>query len=673
MLSNRQIALIYLFLTLVAFAAFRQVTSCNFVNFDDHYYVTENSHILNGITVKAVEWAFTTARAANWHPLTWLSHALDVQLFGLNPCGHHLTNLLFHIANTLLLFFVLCRMTKAPWKSAFVAALFAIHPLHVESVAWVAERKDVLSTFFFMLTVAAHVGYVEHRMVNENSPRTDTAAPLRRRNEEVGRRKAKGSISSSFFSVPFFDLRYLAVVLFFALGLMAKPMLVTLPFILLLLDYWPLQRLGQQQSLREFPVEAKVSAKKMGRRSGAASTSVTAQVGKPAESIYKWKFFRPLLWEKIPLFALAASSSAITFIVQRKGGAVISFGEIPPGVRIGNALVSYFIYVEKTCLPHNLAVFYPYHEGWAPWQICAALLFLAAVSLAVIWAAREVRYPLVGWFWYLGMLFPVIGIVQVGDQAMADRYSYIPVVGLFIAAAWTIPDLLKKYRYRGQVLFVLSVLVISYFFALTRAQVGYWRNSFTLYDHALEVTRDNCIIHYNRGAAFLGAGDQKRAIEDYDGALAICPGYEKAYADRGVAYAALGDHERAISDFSAAIGICPGNAPAYYDRGNSYIAAGNPDKAISDYDRAVEIDPEYEMAYINRGIAYGELGNPVRALENFNRAIEINPRSGLAYNNRSLTYRSLGRWNLANEDLRKAAEFGGEDAKDHSTGQGMSR
>jgi len=646
MLKNKQLPLIYLFLTLAALAAFRHVTSSDFINLDDHYYVTENIHIANGITAEAIRWAFTTGHAANWHPLTWLSHALDVQLFGLNPHRHHLINLLFHIASTLLLFFVFDRMTKAPWKSAFVAALFAFHPLHVESVAWVAERKDVLSTFFWMLTMAAYVYYVER-------PRAVT---------------------------------YLPVFGFLALGLMAKPMLVTLPFVLLLLDYWPLQRFGGKKpppgELRSNPVlregikPSPTRGTTCDRRGGVMFPSDFLPLSL-WERVGVRVYPRPLLssnwyliWEKMPLFALSATSCIVTFVVQRKGGAVISLGEIPLGGRIANAFVSYVIYVEKTVWPQHLAVFYPYQK-WTSWQVLGAVLFFTAVTSTVIWTAKRFRYLTVGWLWFVGTLVPVIGVVQVGDQAMADRYSYIPLVGLFIAAAWTTPELLKKWRYRSQILFASSALIVSYFFAVTWTQTGYWRNSFALYDHALEVTGDNCITRYSRGAAFLGVGDTKRAIEDYDRAIELCPEYAKAYTDRGNAYSALGNQKQAISDYSMSIEADPEYAIAYYDRGNSHVAAGNLNEAISDYDKAVEIDPDYQLAYINRGIAYCELGNPNRALKDFDKAIEINPKSGLAYINRGITYRSLGQQDQAIEDLRRAAKFGSEEARDLLRSQGM--
>jgi hypothetical protein len=392
--KEKQIPAIYLLLTVITLIAFWQLNQSDFINFDDPEYVTENVYIQHGITMEAMRWAFTTGYVANWHPLTWMSHMLDVQLFGLRPRWHHLTNLLFHIANTLLLFFVLHRMTKAVWKSAFVAALFALHPLHVESVAWVAERKDVLSTFFWMLTMGVYVHYAEH-------PRLRS---------------------------------YLPVITFFALGLMAKPMLVTLPFVLLLLDYWPLQHF-EVTCVQEFctGVNKFVPANK---RNGKSTVVRTVQAmmkeQKPADHKYQWASIRPLLLEKTPLFGLAALSSIATFIAQQKGGAVKG---ATLGVRVSNAFVSYIIYFGKTVWPSGLAVYYPHPGLRPPREVAGAVLLLVAVTSTVILTAKISPYLAVGWLWFAGTLVPVIGIVQVGTQAMADRYTYIPLIGLFIMAA----------------------------------------------------------------------------------------------------------------------------------------------------------------------------------------------------------------------------------------------
>jgi len=442
---------------------------------------------------------------------------VDVQLFGLHPGWHHLTNLLFHLANTLLLFLILNRMTKAFWQSAFVAALFALHPLHVESVAWVAERKDVLSTFFWMLTMGMYVFYVERPGLT----------------------------------------RYLALVLCFALGLMAKPMLVTLPFVLLLLDYWPLQRLEWKKP---------------------------AQAHRP--------LIRPLLTEKIPLFALAALSSIVTYLIQQHGGAVKSLEIFPPGARVANAFVSYSTYMVKMLWPTNLAVFYPHPRWWPFWQVLGSVVLLIAITVLAIRGAKKRPYAAVGWLWYVGTLVPVIGVVQVGSQALADRFTYIPLVGLFIIVAWAVPELLKKWPYRKEALIALSALCLLCLFLVTWRQVGYWRNSIVLYDHDLEVADRSDLIHNNRGLAYANLGKYTQAVADFSRAIEINPQYGKAYNSRGVAYGNLGRSTEAIADFSKAIEINQRFGEAYNSRGLAYIGLGNREHAIDDIRTAARLGHE---------------------------------------------------------------------------------
>jgi tetratricopeptide (TPR) repeat protein len=671
MLTRKQIPLIYLLLTAAAIIAFQQVSQCDFINYDDDIYVTENIHIRDGITTQAIRWAFTTGYAANWHPVTWMSHMLDVQLFGLKPRWHHLTNLLFHIANTLLIFFIFHRMTKAPWKSAFVAALFALHPLHVQSVAWVSERKDVLSTFFWMLATVAYIHYVEHRT------------------EDGRQRSEDGEKWTGILRFPSSVFRYLAVFIFFALGLMAKPVLVTLPFTLLLLDYWPLQRFEQKKQAQEIRTEASKqgagtpasagvtsSRRKSGGKRGPLSAderkgeSGKKRTGqgmveeeKPAAHKNQWALVRPLLLEKIPLLALAALSCIVTYFAQKKGGAVVSFEGIPTGVRIANAWVSYIIYIGKTIWPNNLAVFYP-HPGLRPlWQVLGAVLFLGAVTFAVIRTAKRFPYLAMGWLWFAGTLVPVIGIVQVGVQAMADRYTYIPLIGLFVMAAWGIPELLKKWRYRKEALFALSALILPCFFIVTWSQVGYWRNSIALFDYALRVTSHNVLIQRARGSVYDKMGNYTKAIEDYDRAIEINPKYAEAYNDRGITYGKLGNYRRAIEDYDRAIEIYPKYASAYLNRGAAYSELGNQGQAISDYDRGVEFDPENADAYDSRGAAYAKLGDHRKAISDYDRAIEINPKHAGAYNGRGAAYYKLGNRNQALSDYDRAIEISPEYAE----------
>lgn len=620
MSKKKQIVLIYFMLAAVTLIAFGQVYQCDFINYDDPLYVTENIHIQDGITSGAIRWAFTTGYGANWHPLTWMSHMLDVQFFGLKAGWHHLTNLLLHLANTLLLFFVFNRMTNAPWQSAFLAALFAVHPLHVQSVAWVAERKDVLSTFFWMLTMGAYVHYVERPRVG----------------------------------------RYLVVFAFLALGLIAKPMLVTLPFVFLLLDYWPLKRFEENQPHGEVHSEAgkPLSAD---RRKGKASKRVAVRAAvkevKPADHNYQWAFIRPLIFEKIPFFALAALSSIITFVVQQKGGAVMTLKAVSPGARIANAFVAYIIYIGKTIWPINLAVYYP-HPGSRPlWETLGALFLLIALTVTVIRTSKRFPYLAMGWFWFIGTLVPVIGIVQVGGHAVADRYTYIPLIGLFVMAAWGVPELLKEWRYRKEVVVISSSLVLSCLFIVTWIQLGNWKDDITLYDHTLSTTSRNDIILTNRGNAYFEMGNYGRAIEDFNRAIEISPRDSDAFTNRGEAYGKLGNYKQAIEDLDRAIEINPKSSEAYNNRAKAYGKLENYKQAISDLGRAVELNPELSEAYYNLGVAYYRTGSDRQAIENFDRAIQINPKYANAYNNRGNIHSILGNHRLAIEDFDRAIEI----------------
>ena len=578
--------LICLALVILMVITFWSLKDCGFISFDDSVYVYENTYVQSGLNWNSIGQFFSFSSelaetSSNWHPLTWLSLMVDYQIFGLNPFGYHLINLLFHILNTIFLFLILRRITKTLWPSAFVAALFAIHPLHVESVAWIAERKDVLSTLFWMLTMGAYSYYVENRGFR----------------------------------------RYSLVLLFFVLGLMAKPMLVTLPFVLLLLDYWPLQR------FQEIKSDHKVQA-----------VQETLEVKKPADPEYKWSLIYPLLWEKIPLFALAILSSVVTYIAQQKGGAISSIEMLPLGVRIGNGLVSYIAYIGKMIWPSNLAILYPYQNGWIPWwQVLGSVLLLIAITLVVIWRAKRSPYLATGWLWYIGTLVPVIGIVQVGGQAMADRYTYIPLIGLFIMVAWGVPDLLKKWNHRKEILLTSSAFSILCLCIITWTQVGYWQNSITLYDHTLKVTDNNWFIYNNIGGAYCDLGNYRQAVEDFNRTIEINPDYVAAYYNRGIVYGRLGNYSQAIED----------------------------------YDKAIKINPRFVMAYNNRGKVYESLGNYRQAIEDYDKAIKINPRLVIAYNNRGIVYGRLGNNDLAVNDLRMAAKLGDDRAKNFLKNQGI--
>ena len=454
-------------ITLLTLALYWRVQGHGFLHYDDYQYVVDNPHVRHGLTRQGVLWALTSGYASNWHPLTWLSHMLDCELYGLNPQGHHLNNLLLHIANALLLFRLLLRMTGALWRSAFVAALFALHPLHVESVAWVAERKDVLSTLFWMLTLGAYLRY---------------------------RERPTGT-------------RYLATLFLFALGLAAKPMLVTLPFVLLLLDCWPLGRMPSPRSLL------------------------------------------PLVREKAPFFVLAALSSVITFWVQSHWGAVVL--SIPLKERLANALVSYVGYGAKMLWPVNLACFYPHPlDGLPLWQAAGALLLLAGVTVAVVRAGRRLPYLAVGWLWYLGTLVPVIGLVQVGAQAMADRYTYVPLIGLFVMLSWGAGSLAAKGPLPKIATAALSAALLAALLPLTWSQISHWKDSETLFAHALEVTDRNLLAHNNLGNALARQGRLEEAEFHLVEALRLRPDYAAAQNNLGILRLRQGRFEEAAGHFA---------------------------------------------------------------------------------------------------------------------------
>jgi tetratricopeptide (TPR) repeat protein len=536
---------IYLVLTVSALLVFWQVRNFNFVNYDDGIYVSENPHVLNGLTVDNVIWAFTTGYANFWHPLTWLSYMLDGQLFGSNPAGYHFTNLFLHIANTLLLFLVLKQMTNALWQSAFVAALFALHPLHVESVAWVSERKDVLSAFFWILTIAAYYSYIKRPGV----------------------------------------LRYLLTLFVFALGLMSKPMLVTLPFVLLLLDYWPLDRISRLQ----------------------------------------WKILYNLVVEKIPFMALAAVFSVMAFFAQQSGGALTKFTELSLKFRIYNALISYLEYIEKLFYPGHLAPFYPhpYANVSVLYAVISAAVLLA-VTILVIRFAKLHRYLVTGWFWYLGTLVPVIGIIQVGDFAMADRYTYITLTGLFIIIAWLLPELLKKLPHRKIALGFSMVIVLTTLGISAHRQTSFWKDSFTLFSHAIEVTQNNWIAYYNLGAAYDKLGRHTEAIEDFSQAVRSKPNFEEAYNNLGVAFAGLGRWPEAIDAYNQAIKIKPDFAEAYTNLGVAYSALGRWQMAIDAFKQAIRISPNFEDAHYKLGVACLVVGDKNSAIAEYNILKSLN-------------------------------------------------
>jgi tetratricopeptide (TPR) repeat protein len=590
-------------LTIAILAVYWQVKDHAFINLDDNLYVTENPHVQAGLTIENLKWAFTTTQLPYWHPVTWLSHMLDVQIFGLKAGGHHLVNVFFHIANTLLLLLVLQRMTKTLWRSAFVAALFALHPLHVESVAWVAERKDVLSTLFWILTMGAYAYY----------------------RESPGYR------------------RYLLVIVAFTLGLMSKPMLVTLPFVLLLLDFWPLGRLqpakdaGKDSRHAAHP-EDLVRKKRKGAVVSAAKT--TEREEWPITPL-RWTVLRPLLLEKAPFLALAAFSSVITIINQQM--AMASLQALPVDTRIANALVSYVKYIGMMIWPLDLAVFYPHPYKQPAWLVLGAFIALVAATFLILRKTNRFPYLGVGWLWYIGTLLPVIGLFQAGPQEMADRFTYVPMVGVLIMAAWGIPDALKNWSRRKTALGALAGIAILACAGLTWGQVQLWRDSITLFAHTLKVTTGNYITHNNMGTALSDQGRIEEAIAHYRSALRIAPRYVKAWNNLGIAYEASDQSAKAIETYQEALRLDPNDAETLNNLGSAYGKSGQTAKAIETIEQALRINPMYDEAWNNLGNTYGGNGETAKAIEALQKAIRINPRYAKAWNNIGIAYAESGR------------------------------
>jgi len=560
--NKLQILLICVVLVAATIIAFEPVRHNGFVAYDDDDYITDNSHVKGGLSREAVYWAFTTTHAGNWHPLTWLSHILDYELFGLDPFWHHLSGLLLHITNTLLLFWVLKEMTGCLWPSVFVAGAFALHPIHVESVVWAAERKDMLSSFFWMLTIAFYIRYT--------------------RKPNIG--------------------RYLLVVFALALGLMAKPMLVTLPFVLLLLDYWPLGRFNEQQKDTR-------GATRLSKLGDTCWLKVTA-----------WH----LLVEKIPLFILVVASSVVTFIIQKSAGAMTMGKQLPLSLRIGNAVVSYICYIGKLFYPRPLAVLYPYHE-LSIWQSITCFVIVVVASAAIIYIGRRHRYLITGWLWYLGTLVPVIGMVQVGVQSMADRYTYLPSIGIFIMVAWGASELFSRHRYQKTCLSIAAAAALAALLIVTRSQVRYWQSSLALFEHAVKVTKNNFVMYDKIGNELLEQKKIDEAIIYFDKALLINPKYYKALNNKGRAYLDMGKNEQAATIFNEVISLKKDWPDVYNYLGLSYTYKGELDRAVQYYEQALRLKPDYVKALNNLGAVLSDQGKIDQAIEKWQKALQFEP------------------------------------------------
>jgi tetratricopeptide (TPR) repeat protein len=647
----RNTLLICILLAAGTFAAFWPVQKAGFVNLDDPTYVRDNLRVQKGLSGQNVKWAFQTFHFSNWHPVTWLSYMLDCQLFGANPTAMHRVNLGLHIANALLLFLVLRRMTGSTWGSGVVAALFALHPLHVESVAWISERKDVLSTFFWLLTMWAYTEYA--------------------------RRSAAGW--------------YATALLFFTLGLMSKAMLVTLPLVLLLLDYWPLERM---------------------HRRGQSAERGRDRLGK-------------LLVEKIPFFLLAALGSWLAFLAQRRGEAMTTFTVLPFIQRVENAFVSYTRYLGKTFWPADLAVFYPHPYGWSGLQVLGASVCLLTVSLLALRGWRRWPFLFTGWFWFLGTLVPVIGLVQVGGQSMADRYTYVPSIGLFIALVWSAREIIQAKRLPVPIPIGVTAAVLVSCAVITYRQAGYWEDSLTLFEHAASIGDSSAVVRNNLGDAllqhgktneanaqfraaleldpedfrawgnlgnsFLREGKLEEAIDhyrnglrykansaelhfnlatalnhkgnvpgamaEYQQTIALKPDYLNAWLTLGNIHMTLGNTEAAITNYTTALAIKDDFAPAYYNLGNARLAQNRVEDAVALFSQAIRLDEQFGDAHRQLGVALEQSGKAQEALKHFERAVGLKPNDPGARARLAALLASLGRTEAAINQYREAIKL----------------
>ena len=573
-------AIILILLTAIVYW---QVTDSDFIRaFDDGKYVTSNPAVQAGLTIRGISWAFTATRASNWHPITWISHMLDYQIYGPAAAGHHLTSLFFHLVNVLLLFMVLYRATSRPRRSLAVAALFALHPLHVESVAWVAERKDVLSTFFMLLTILVYLSYV--------------------RRPSIG--------------------RYALMITAFAFGLMSKPMLVTLPLLLLQLDYWPLGRF----------------------------------TAKPA-------LWPRLILEKAPLAVLSAASCAVTIWAQHRGGAMASLAQYSLGVRTANAGVACIGYLGKMLCPYGLAAFYPHPGAHLPvWEVISSMLLIAAITAFAVRSTRGKPYITIGWLWYIFTLLPVIGLVQVGRQAMADRYTYVPLIGIFIAIVWILADLVlrganERRESRRRILSWVSIAMAAVLAMLTYVQVGYWQNSETLFRRAIAVTRNNDLAHYNLGVILSSEGKLAEAETEFNEVLRIGPDNPDTRLGLAQTLMKQGKYDKAYPNLVRAIKMKPDMAEAYLEMGIIFSAHRDIHRAISCYEQAVKFDPNNEPARYNLGNTYGAAGRFDEAITQYREAIRLQPEHAAAHHNLGLAYQFKHEMDLAVNEYTEAARI----------------
>ncbi len=595
--------LIPLFLIVLTVIAFWQVRHNDFIDLDDGLYITNNSHIKEGLTLKSIYWAFTSTQNGQWSPVAFLSHLLDYTFFGLNAGGHHFTNLLFHTVNALLLFFLLRRITATVWQSAFVAVIFALHPLHVESVAWVAERRDVLHALFFLLTIWAYINYLE--------------------------KQKRG--------------RQICVLLCFILAVMSKPMAVTLPFTLFLLDYWPLGRYRIGKRDQEPKLFAALSPETIGQ-------------GVP---------FARLLKEKLSLFFIGIVISLFTLLFVWWTKSLSSLESLPLMARMENAAISYIEYILKVFWPNPLAVLYPHPITLPVWKAVFATLLLLTITILVILGRKKHPYLIVGWLWYVITLLPVIGLLQTGIQSMADRFMYMPMIGLLIMGIYGISDICKKWPYRRLTLTTLSILLLLTLTVSTRAQVKHWRNSETLFRHTLQVTNNNYLIHNILGTVLAAQGRDQEALFHFNKSLEINFYNADTHCNRGVLLLRKGEYREAIPSFLMALQIDRDRLQALTNLGIILSKYGKVEEATAYFSEAIRINPNYEEAYFNQGDLLLQIKKYEEAIHYFNTALRINSKNSKTYNSLGVALLGLGRAEKALDCYQKALDINPDDTDAH--------
>ena len=603
-------------LFVLVFWVFLPTLRNGFVNLDDNVYVYENPRVQAGLTLENLRWAFANLEAGFWHPLTWLTIMLDCQLYALRPGGHHLTSVLLHVANTCLLFLVFRRMTGATWRSAFVAALFALHPLHVEPVAWAADRKDVLSTFFWMLTMLMYVRYAQ------TGSRAEGRGPIAKAAEPTFAPR----LSASHLPALIF---YLLSFLFFVCGLMSKTMVVTLPFVLLLLDWWPLQR-----------VQLKTQDSRL-------------------------KTLGLLLLEKLPFFAAAMVCGLLTMHAEKGVGALPTTFDVPIPGRIANALLSYLRYLGQMIRPTHLAVFYPYPRAFPAGTIIAAAVLLLLISAGAWWGWRRRPWLAFGWIWYLVTLLPVIGLIQVGSHAHADRYTYVPLIGVFAVLVWGVHDVTKRWRYQPLVLCLVGGAVTSLCVVLTRQQIGHWKESETLFRHALAVTQDNELAHNNLGTALARQNREDEAITHLREALRLMPDNSDFQNNLGTALARQGQLDEAIPHLREAVRLARNDAGAHFNLADALTWKGRLDEAIAEYQTAIKLNPNEAATHGNLGNALAGKGLFDDASTQYQQALKLNPNSADVRNRLGTMLGVRGRLDEAASQFREALRLDPNNAEAH--------